>query len=227
MLARHSEDFGYDATGRLISERVDSREIRNLGYDSDGNVTNRSDRGKIVYGESGACPHCATRAILNTKSTSYSYNSMGEQTKGPNRILSYTPDGKPEKVETGGTLVTFFYGPLGNEYKTTVTPKTSGSAATTSITFNDLYQESTASDGRLVKLKFIWGRQGRVGCISEAGSVKTTYYFAADSLGSPALITDDKGTVVRRRIYDAWGERTIDKEANFERENTSDWFRRW
>ena len=94
-----------------------------MTYGPTGNILSKSDIGTYTYGQvhsgcaSGfAGPHAVT-TVSGTKNATYCYDANGNMTTGDGRVIGYTAFDKPERIEKGGNIVRFFYGPDRKRFK--------------------------------------------------------------------------------------------------------------
>ncbi len=186
--------YGWDDDGQLVQVKRDGFEVEAYGYDDRGNRTSRSvsggpeqpvsydgqdrllTRGTVTYGLDAA-------GFLAQRGTDlFTYSAAGEllaSTAGS--AVTYGYDGLRRRVTrtTGGTTTQYLYGNPDDDVQVTAVRDPSGTL--TVYHYDD--------GGRLIAL--------------QRGAAR--YYVATDATGSPRVVADATGTVVRRRRWDAFG----------------------
>ena len=197
-------DYTYDLAGRLETVSEDTVLTATYTYDSNNNRLNN-----------GATYDAQDRLISQTGIT-YDHNAHGERirrTEGAN-ITDYHYDAE-------GTLIGVML-PGGDQidYLLDGSARRSARQVNDTVTEAWLYGDALEAVARLdggntVNQRYIYGDRANV-----PGYIKTpseTYKVVADHLGSVRLVIDaSDGTVVQRIDYDAWGEITLNTNANFQ-----------
>jgi RHS repeat-associated protein len=205
-----NETYTYDGLNRLTSSALTigtgglgTAKTVTIGYDSLGNILNKSDVGAYTYGNK-AGPHAVTAAGGN----SYAYDADGNMTSGSvlvsgvstPRTLAWTSFNQVKNITQGSHSSTFTFD-AGHQRATQTTDQ--GATVYVGSAFERV---TTGSD---VKYKFyIFTPAGRsVVRTVDAGTV-TTRYLHQDALGSIVAVTDETGAVAERYAYDPWGNQT-------------------
>ncbi len=191
-----SESFSYDTINRL--ERVNRNNSTSLSmtYDKLGNIKSRSD---IVgsYQYSGGCnagPHAVTQA----NGTSYCYNNIGQMTSSGDRIINYSPQGKPSYIGNRKSYRKLFYGSKSELVKQ--------ESVTTNGTEEIFYPQG--GELRLKNGKRTWKHYISANVLIEVADDKLDEkYLHRDHLGSVVSITDSQGLKIESLSYNAWGQR--------------------
>jgi len=187
-----NETFTYDTLSRLKNVGLSVNgaapvQTLSLNYDNTGNITYKSDVGSYLY--NGSHPH----AVSSTGTTSYNYDTNGNQTSGDGRNITYTIFDKPDNITKGNALVRFSYG-IGNSR----------------------YQRKDYEGGTLQKSTLYLGSTER---ITENGStiaIATYYpstgiqqlsYLLKDHIGSIHTVLNDSGLITATMHFDAFGQR--------------------
>lgn len=204
---------GYDQMNRLRNYTLSGDAAGNFTVDIDniGNITAKSDVGTYLYGSTcagsqNAGPHAVCEIQGNGFTYQYSYDDNGNQISGAGRTIDYTVFDKPSRIEKGGHITEFEYGPDRTRYKRIDT----GTNGQTTTLYIGGVEKVYYPDGTIQ-----WKRDiGGVGLILQqvdgAGVVvlnENQHYFQKDHLGSIAVITDQAGNVVQAMDFDPWGKR--------------------
>ncbi|WP_437730195.1 RHS repeat-associated core domain-containing protein [Sorangium sp. So ce1335] len=199
-----TERFRYDPLQRLtcayFSEVESAAAPCAVRYDHapNGNLTFKSDVGTLSY-DDPLHPHAVTGAGTG----SFAYDAVGNQIARPGgATVRYTPFDLPERITQGASTVTFAYdGDQQRIRKTTPEEET--------LYFGDLYERVTdAASGDVEHRYHVHSPERVVAIVTRGGSADGTRYVHVDHLGSVDALTDEDGTVIERRSYDPFGQRT-------------------
>jgi RHS repeat-associated protein len=196
--------YGWDDDGQLVQVKRDGLEVEAYAYDERGNRTSRSldgggaevatfdgqdhllTRGALAYGSDGA------GFLAQRGPDAFTYSAVGELlSSNAGGGVTYGYDGLRRRVTrtAGGQTTQYLYGNPENDVE--VSAVRDPSAALTWYHHDD--------GGRLVAL--------------QRGASR--YYVATDATGSPRVIADPTGAVVRRRRWDAFGNLVEDTAPGF------------
>jgi RHS repeat-associated protein len=193
--------YGYDDLDRLTTVR--DGEVADFTYDQIGNMIYSSNTGNFLYPASGpnGCgrgtpckgPHAASVTGSPGVTQPCAYDANGNMTSGMSRTINdWDVGNRPLTIVTGSGAVQFAYDGAGARVE-----KISG--ASRIRYFDDLVE--IAVPGGLIKNYYAVGR-----LIARRDSAGL-WYFHADRLGSPRLLTDAAGVPAGRYEYDAFGKR--------------------
>jgi RHS repeat-associated protein len=191
---------GYDGLDRLKVHRIVGGATVTVAYDQKGNITSKSDVGAYSY--AGPGPHAVTAA----GSFTYTYDANGNMLAGANRTHTWTSFNQLRKVTTGTLSSEFFFDAAHQRVKQV----RKNGATTTDVTFyiGALYEKVVAGSTTEHK-HYIFSPTGRVAVFTDRSTlVKDTRYFHTDGLGSITVVSDEKGAVLKRYAYDAWGKQS-------------------
>jgi len=194
--------YTYDADGHLTEVLADSSPLETYGYDANGNRTNvgtdtatydiqdrLNNLGGIAYtfGTDGFMQARGTETFsYSTRQELLTANVSGGET------ASYTYDGFGRLVartDTDGTTQ-YLYGDPGSLFMLTA---------------------SRVPDGTLTY--YYYDNATRVVALDRAGE---TFYVASDQVGSPRLVVDSTGSVVKRIDYTSFGRMIVDTNPGFD-----------
>jgi RHS repeat-associated protein len=217
-------------TGPLTQTTVTYNAIGNIMTKSDiGTYTYAS-----LKANGSARPHAVSQIMMNDGTTiygSYTYDANGNQTGGagrtiiwnsfnmPNQVIGTKPAGTnpnlPQNTPVGTTSSTFafVYNATHERVKETLPDGT--------IVYNvsprvdtGIHVEKRVSLSGAISYNYSmyagslpFGVHTVTKATPASTAVITNRYYHTDHLGSIIAITDDTGTVVERRSYDAWGKR--------------------
>ncbi|MEZ4298873.1 MAG: RHS repeat-associated core domain-containing protein [Polyangiaceae bacterium] len=198
-----TERFRYDALARLSCSYFAPQEDMSApcawsyDYDAAGNLTYKSDVGSLDYGDS-AHPHAVTWAGGST----YGYDATGHQTTRPGGMaVEYTGFDLPRKVTQAAGTWSFGYDADQRRIR-----KTSPTEET--LYFEDLYERVTdKASGEATHRYHVRSPERVIAIVTRVPQETKIAYLHADHLGSVDAVTDETGTVIERRSYDAFGQR--------------------
>ncbi|UFH58581.1 RHS repeat-associated core domain-containing protein [Sulfurovum mangrovi] len=206
------DNYTYDAMNRLSSQTTTSDVIGNYAkfkeyrYDKIGNIVYQTGIGEYTYHTNA--PH----AVKTAGNRNYTYDAVGNMINRNGDTITYSPLNKPAVMEnhTNGKEVRFYYG-IGDARYMKLTSETA------TYYIGKGYEEQV-EDYEEKQIAYITVGNKVVGTHTEVKNLyyapthenynEETYnrYFHTDALGSITAITDDTGTVVERRSYDAFGK---------------------
>ncbi len=220
-----NEHFQYDTMNRLIkfdvATDVDVRGFaltKTYEYNSIGNMISQTGIGNYDYSNTSYGPH----AVNSAGGRVYDYDLVGNMTNRNGDTITYTPLNKPATLTNhlNNKTVTFTYGAGGQRYM----KQTSDGKYT--FYLGKAYEEQV-EDNTEKQICYITLGGKTIGTHTEVKDTnyvttnphynEATYnrYFHTDALGSITAITDDSGTVVERRSYEAFGKiRAMDYGTN-------------
>lgn len=197
----HTFDYIYNPDGRLIEVEKDGAMVERYTYDENGNrlstltataVYDTQDRitshGGVAYTIDG------DGYLVQRGTDSFLYSTRGELLSATvaSGTVTYAYDTFGRMVgRTDATGTTqYLYGSLGNFMLVTA---------------------ARSSDGILTV--FYYDEEGYLFAMERGGS---TYYVATDQVGTPRVVTDSTGTVIKTVEYDSFGIRLTDSNPGFD-----------
>jgi RHS repeat-associated protein len=203
---RHiNETFQYDGLNRLTQTAVQNVYNTFITYDALGNITLKSDVGTYTYDK--AKPHAVT-AVNGLVNTQYGYDANGNRTSSSTvgQAIEYTSFNKPRRITQGTTTLEFEHSPTYSRYEQKVTKN--GLATTTTYIGGGVFEhELSQSWTKDIHYIFAGGKSIAVYTEKNHGVAQETRYLHKDHLDSTDAITDDKGQIVEKFSFDAWGKR--------------------
>src|SRR5581483_3942394 len=203
-----TENYIYDGLNRLTQSALaiglhglGTAKTVNVGYDSLGNITSKSDVGTYTYGQNGAGPHAVTAA----GGTAYTYDPDGNMTSSTGttaRSLTWRSFNQVSHIAQGSHYSDFTFD-ASHQRATQVTDHGS------TVYVGSAYERFTDTSNNIDVKYYIFTPSGRsvVRTVHNNGTVATRY-FHQDALGSIVAVTDETGAVQERYAYDPWGQQT-------------------
>ncbi|NTX54358.1 RHS repeat-associated core domain-containing protein [Myxococcus sp. CA039A] len=213
-LSESSEDFGYDALGRLTrwtAYQNCGRSIIDYTYSPDGNLTGRlsveggAPSETYVYGQNGAPPHALTQGPAGT----YGYDARGFRVTSPGGTqVEYSPYGQPRGIQRSADVLTFQY----DAFDARVRKMRSNGDSTLTVG-GGLYEKRVEGGVTRHLFSVSAGSQAvSVVTLAQQGTgplVQGVTYLHRDLLGSVEAHSDDQGALVTRLKYDPFGRRVF------------------
>ena len=169
------EDYTYDADGNRTSRRVGAGAAETLRYDGQDRLDTRG--GADVY------DFDADGFLARRGADTFDYSARGEllQATTPSATVTYDYDGLGRRVSRtqGGATTEYLYGNPADAFQVTAVRAPSG----------ELSEYCYDEDGLLFAM--------------ERGGVR--YSIATDQVGTPRVVTDATGAVVKAIDYDSFG----------------------
>ncbi|NQT82236.1 hypothetical protein HQ563_04390 [bacterium] len=199
----HTWGYEYDSIGQLITVKRDGIEVESYTYDS---VGNRIGINNTLTGR-------------NLASDDYSYDADNKLLTAGENSYSYDADGQLNQVTEGTSVTTYNYNTDGTltsvdladgrqiSYQCDVRGRRIARSVEGARTHAWLYGQGPLPlaeyDGTSsLRSTFIYVGPGVPVTMMREGS---TYHIVSDHLGSPRLVVDDTGSVVKQVDYDAFG----------------------
>jgi RHS repeat-associated protein len=208
--------YGYDGIDRLTSETVTGSLSydKTFTYDGVGNrltqVTTGSGAASVSYGYDNR------DRLTSENDTTYQYDANGNVTSKSGEA-TYTWDFENRLAQVAmndGAVVSHVYDADGNRMQTSVTPSGGTPSVTNFLvdTSGDLSQVAADSDsgGGLIALYVRNGDELLAVMRPAPGNAWTTSYVHGDGLGSVRVLTDEAGTSIDSRAYQAFGAKNVE-----------------
>ncbi len=194
-----TEQFVYDALGRVDYSTLNGTQNADFNYDALGNLTYKTGIGTLVYDH--AIKKHAVMSTTGTVNNSYEYDFNGNMTKRNGYTTVWYSYDLPKSIASAGSTSDFWYGPDRARWKQKIT---TGSVVETVTYLGGLMEKKvgTATEYR----HLIQAATGTV-AIHTRGAQTATYYLSRDHLGSVNAITNSTGGELVNESFDAFGQR--------------------
>lgn len=181
------EVFEYDGLNRLTGYGNNT-----AGYNTNGNITSKSDVGSYSYNTPGK-PYAMSGITLSSSAI-------------PNRIqtVNYNSLQRPVSVNENGYEALFEYKSNGDRARMVL--KQDGNVQLTRHYLGECYEIDEGVDGMKEKL-YLGGDYYTAPAVymKIGGGPWELYYIYRDFLGSISYVTDSDGNIEQELSYDAWG----------------------
>jgi RHS repeat-associated protein len=199
--------YTYDARGRLtrVADGADAT-VEAYTYDDDGN---RLTADSEDHADEPAAYAPATGLQTAAGALSLSFDEDGYLTDRGGDAFTYAPDGELLSAEAGPTTVLYDYDAMGRR-----TRRTAG-ADTTSFLYGDPSNalRVTATVDALGELTtYFYDEEDHLHAIERAGA---RFRVGSDQVGTPRVVVDADGTVVKRVDRDSFGRVLTDSAPAF------------
>jgi RHS repeat-associated protein len=203
-----SEAFVNDSLGRFDSSTLNGGPNLDVTLDAIGNITAKGGQNYLYTGSQSGCSyytHTQPRAVRKIGSTVYCYDANGNMVKRGGSGISYTSYNLPSVINSGSNSSTLSYGAFRNRYRQVAV---TGAGTETTLYVAGLFERVTRTTGDVEYRHYIPGGNGLAAIHTRRTSgTNSTYYWHADHLGSPEVITDGSGGNPLRLSFGAYGER--------------------
>jgi RHS repeat-associated protein len=184
-------DYAYTADGQLETVKDGATTLESYAYDANGNrrvagSTTTYDVGDVLQSRAG---------------TAYTFDQAGFLTGRAGATFAYSDAGELLQATVGGTTVSYAYDSAGRR-----TARIEGGQRTRYL-YGDparplLVTGSLDPSGRLTT--YSYGPDDRLFALRRGGA---TYYVGTDQVGTPKVVVDAAGAIVKTLVYDAFGRR--------------------
>lgn len=197
----HLYAYSYDSVGQLVGVTRDASLVESYGYDANGNRTSTLTASASYDAQDRLSAHAgvvytfdADGFLASRGGDAFTYSALGE-------LLSATVDGntidygydalrrRVSRSDASGTT-TYLYGSPSNPFLVTAVRDDAGGLT--------LYDYDLA------------------GFLHAFRRGANTYYVGTDQVGTPLVVSNASGTVVKQLEYDSFGRRTNDSNPTFE-----------
>ncbi len=201
----HAYAYAYDPNGQLTEVNRDGAPLELFAYDANGN--------RISHQLGSSAAETATYDIqdrlVQRGSDVYQFNADGFLAQRGSDSFQYNTRGQLIGANAGGQAITFAYDGLGRRVSRT------DAIGTSQYIYGDpashLVTAVRAPNSVLTSLYY--DTSGLLISMQRGG---VTYYVATDQVGSPRVITDSTGAVVKTVDYDSFGSVIADSNPTFD-----------
>lgn len=201
--ATHIKKYVYDGVGRLITVKQDGSSVESYNYDEVGNriMIRNTLTGQNL--NAADFTYDADNKLLSAGTTAYSYDADGRLTQenrnGTITKFQYNTDGTLAKVTLpDNRVISYFHDSQGRR----IARDMDGVRTHAWIYGKGLMPLAEFDGAGSLQKSFIYAESATPSAYIAGGQ---TFHIISDQLGSPRLIVDSIGAVVRRVDYDAFG----------------------
>ncbi|ARV44886.1 hypothetical protein BCV50_07530 [Bacillus subtilis] len=203
--AAHTLEYSYDTSCNLIEVTKDGMVVESYTYDANGNRTSR----QVMGGPVEMATYDNQDRLVHRDGINYEFNADGFMVSRGSDTFEYSALGELLQATVGGKTITYVYDGLGRRVSRTE------STGTTQYLYGNpenLLQVTAIRDpsGQLNMLfyddndfLFAFDRDG------------TKFYVTTDLVGTPRVVTNGTGTVLRELEHDSFGNIIADSNPRF------------
>jgi RHS repeat-associated protein len=195
-------DYVYDRDGQLKEARKDTVLVEQYAYDSNANRTST-----LI----ATAQYDIQDRITTQGGTTYQHNADGFMTLRGTQALNYSVFGELLQTVSGGVTVEYAHDGYGRRVG-----RKENSGNWYQYFYGDPYNENfvtTARDPNGVLSIYHYDDFGHLFAFQRGGA---WYYVATDQVGSPRVVSDTSGNVVKAIEYDAFGVVVSDSASGFD-----------
>ena len=194
----HTYAYAHDDIGALREVRRDGALTESYQYNLDGDRTQRT----LAAGAPEAASYDAGGKLSSRGGVGYTFDADGFLAAHGGDTFVHDRSGDLRSATVGGTTVEYAYDAIGRRVA-----RKQGTQLTQYI-YGDLdvpwrISAARAPDGTLDQ--YLYGPRGNLHAILRGGQ---KLYVGTDQVGSPRVVVNASGTVVKRLSYDAYGAET-------------------
>lgn len=198
--AAKSRTLEYDGRGQLRRVKEGATVVEEYAYDADGNRVSA----KVGGGAAQTATYDAGGALKSRGGVDYTFDADGFMTKRGTDTFTWSRDGQLLTATVGGVTATYAYDALGRR-----TARTAGGNTQTYL-YGDPAQPFRVTawkdpDGTLTRASY--DQHDGLFALRRG---QATYYVGSDQVGTPKVVVDADGVVVKRIAYDAFGGSTVE-----------------
>jgi RHS repeat-associated protein len=197
----HTYTYSYDEDGQLRQVRRNGVTVEQYSYDVNGNrVSNMGE----------TATYDVQDRLTNLGGISYVFNEDGYLTTRDSDTFTYSTMGALLQATVGGSTVTYSSDALGRRVSR------SDSSGVYQYLYGNLgkpFQITASRDPSGVFTFYYYDEAGFLFAFERGGS---RYYVATDQVGSPRVVTDSTGNVIKVVEYTSFGEILTDTNPGFD-----------
>ncbi len=193
-------EYGYDDKRQLVSVTLNGTEVENYSYDANGNRINQSNSARSINNQSAT--YNLGDQLQSNGDTTYEYDTDGYLSKkiasNGTTTYQYSSQGRLLQVQTPTDTINYQHNALGNR----VTKSVNGAVAEKYLWLDKTTLLAIYDGSDSLVQRFEYADGNTPSSFTQSGQ---TYYIVADHLGTPRLITNSSGTIVKKVSYDSFG----------------------
>lgn len=202
----HTFDYAYDVDGQLTQVSRDAEVIERYAYDANGNRSSRQLEDDPVETAS----YDGQDRLLQQGAVTYQFDTDGFLAERGTDTFDYSARGELLAATIGGQTVEYSYDGVGRRVGRT-TP-----AGHTQYFYGDpgnAFLLTAVRDPAGVLTTLFYDDAGLLFALERDGA---RFFVATDQVGTPRLVTDSTGQVVKVLELDAFGTRVSDSDTSFD-----------
>jgi len=197
--------YTYDADGQLVQVAQNGVTQQQYTYDVNGNRTTY----QLATTTTLSSTYDSQDRLVQQGGTSYQFNADGQLIQRGTDTFQYSAQGELVQASVNGKTVTYAYDGMGRQIART------NSTGTWQYLYGNLgqpFQLTAMRDPAGSLTYFHYDNSGHLFAMDKGGA---TYYVGADQVGTPKVVTDATGNIVKLLEFDSFGAWTLDSNADF------------
>lgn len=188
-------DYAYDADGQLTGVKNNGVDKELFGYDVNGNRTSYNRPGDWTV----SAEFDAQDRITRQGGVTYQFNADGQLIQRGQDTFQYSATGELLSATISGQNVTYTYDGMGRRVART---DNSGTFQYLYGNQDNPFQLTASRDPQGILTYYYYDDSGLLYALDK-GSIR--YYVATDQVGTPKVVTDATGAVVKQMEFDSFG----------------------
>lgn len=201
----HTRDYAYDVDGQLVRTTIDGTVAESYGYDVNGNRTSRVLPGGTVE----TAVYDAQDRLLQRGTISHQFDADGFLVQRGSDSFAYSARGELLQATVGGQTITYAY----DGTRRVARSDASGTWQYLYGNPGSPFELTAARDPSGVLIAFHYDPEGNLFALDKGG---VRYYVATDHAGTPRVVADAAGQVVKAIDHDSFGVVISDSNPAFD-----------
>jgi len=199
-------EYAYDQDGQLIQVKKQGAAAEIFTYDVNGNRTSyeRPGEWKVVAEFDGQ------DRIIGQGGVTYQFNADGQMIQSGSEAYLYSATGELLQTTVDSETVIYSYDGTGRRIART---DSTGTWQYLYGNLNNPFQLTARRDPAGVLSYYYYDNNGQLFAFDKGAA---RYYVAVDQVGTPKVVSDATGTVVKMMEYDSFGMATFDSNPAFD-----------
>jgi len=202
--------YSYDDRRRLNTVTKNGTIIENYIYDENGNRTSQTNTARGIINQSAS--YNLGDQLISNGATTYDYDEDGylkeKVTTGGTTTYQYSSQGRLLEVIAPTKTITYKHNAIGNR----VEKKVDGVIAEKYLWLDKTTLLAIYDKDDVLVQRYQYTDGNTPNSFTQAGQ---TYYIVTDHLGSPRVITDSSGAIIKKLDYDSFGNIISDSAPAF------------
>ncbi len=199
-----TQNYSYDADGQLVNTKINGVSVEEFTYDVNGNRTGYKQPNWNLLSDFDTQDR-----VVRVGGTLYQFNADGQLTQRNSDTFQYSAQGELLKATVSGQNITYSYD---GGHRLTARTDSSGTSQYLYSSIKNPFQLTAMRDPAGVLTYYYYDDTNKLFAFDKG---TTRFYVATDQLGTPKVISDAIGTVVKIMEYDSFGWATFDSNPSF------------
>ena len=199
-------EYEYDQDGQLVQVKKNGAAAEIFAYDVNGNRTSYDRPGEWKV----AADFDGQDRIIGQGGVTYQFNADGQLTQRNSDPYQYSATGELLQATVDGETIIYSYDGTGRRIA-----RTDGSGTRQYLygNLNKPFQLTAQRDTAGVLSYYYYDENGLMFAFDKGAE---RYYIATNQVGTPMVVADATGNVVKQMEYDSFGKASFDSNPDFE-----------